>query len=98
GDGAGVQVKNSDVDGLFLVVEGDLGMFMTTYFPGKGETAAQFTEERCRELLAKAIGETLDIEIIEVASWQPYERVADQFQCGRVFLVGDAAHTMPPFK
>src|SRR5437879_2968420 len=40
GDGAGVQVKNSDVDGLFLVVEGDLGMFMTTYFPGKGETAA----------------------------------------------------------
>ena len=37
-------------------------------------------------------------QIIEVASWQPYERVADQFQCGRVFLVGDAAHTMPPFK
>ena len=97
-DGDGVQVKNADVDGIFLVAEGDLGMFITTYFPGKGETAAQFTRERCAELLTKAIGEPIDTQIIEVASWQPYERVADQFQCGRVFLVGDTAHTMPPLK
>lgn len=97
-DGDGVQVKNADVDGIFLVAEGDLGMFITTYFPGKGETAAQFTPQRCEELLTKAIGEPIDIQIIEVASWQPYERVADQFQYGRVFLVGDAAHTMPPLK
>jgi putative polyketide hydroxylase len=98
GDGDGVQVKNADVDGIFLVVEGDVGMFITTYLPGNGETAAQFTPERCAELLSQAIGERIDMQIIEVASWQPYERVADQFQCGRVFLVGDAAHTMPPFK
>ena len=50
------------------------------------------------EVLTKAIGEQIDIDIIEVAAWQPYEQVADQFQCGRVFLVGDSAHTMPPFK
>ncbi|HTX97459.1 MAG TPA: FAD-dependent monooxygenase [Mycobacterium sp.] len=97
-DGDGVQVKNTDVDGIFLVVEGELGMFITTYLPGKGETAAQFTPQRCREVLTKAIGEPIDIEIIEVAAWQPYEQVADQFRCGRVFLVGDSAHTMPPFK
>jgi putative polyketide hydroxylase len=98
GDGDGVQVKNADVDGIFLVVEGDLGMFITTYFPGKGETPAQFTPQYCGEMLTKAIGEQTELEIIEVASWQPYERVADQFRCGRVFLVGDAAHTMPPLK
>jgi len=98
GDGDGMQVKNADVDGIFLVVEGDLGMFITTYLPGEGESAEQFTPERCAELLTQAIGEQIDMQIIEVASWQPYERVADQFQCGRVFLVGDAAHTMPPFK
>jgi len=98
GDGDGVQVKNADVDGIFLVVEGDVGMFITTYLPGKGETAAQFTSERCAELLTQAIGERIDMQIIEVASWQPYEQVADQFHCGRIFLVGDAAHTMPPFK
>jgi putative polyketide hydroxylase len=97
-DGDAVQVKNADVDGIFLVVEDDLGMFITTYFPGKGETADQFTPQRCREVLTKAFGEPLDIDIIEVAAWQPYEQVADQFRCGRVFLVGDSAHTMPPFK
>jgi len=98
GDGDGVQVKNADVQGIFIVAEGDVGMFITTYFPEKGETVEQFTPQRCREVLAKAIGEQIDIDIIEIAAWQPYEQVADQFQCGRVFLVGDSAHTMPPFK
>ncbi|HTY31128.1 FAD-dependent monooxygenase [Mycobacterium sp.] len=97
-DGDGVQIKNADVDGIFLVVDGDLGMFITTYFPGRGETADQFTPQRCRERLTKAFGEPMDTEIIEVAAWQPYEQVADQFRCGRAFLVGDSAHTMPPFK
>jgi putative polyketide hydroxylase len=97
-DGDAMQVKNADVDGIFLVVEDDLGMFITTYLPGKGETADQFTPQRCREVLTKAIGERIDIDIIEVAAWQPYEQVADQFRCGRAFLVGDSAHTMPPFK
>ncbi len=97
-EGDGVQVKNPDVDGIFLVAKDDLGMFITTYFPGKGETAAQFTPQYCSELLTNAIGEQIDVEIIEVAAWQPYEQVADQFQSGRVFLVGDCGHTMPPFK
>lgn len=98
GDGGGVQVKSADAQGIFIAAEGDLGMFITTYFPEKGETADQFTPQRCRELLINAIGEQMDIDIIEVAAWQPYEQVANQFACGRVFLVGDAAHTMPPFK
>jgi 2-polyprenyl-6-methoxyphenol hydroxylase-like FAD-dependent oxidoreductase len=98
GDGDAVQVKSTDVDGIFLPVREDFGMFITTYFPGSGETAAQFTEQRCREVLMKAIGEPIDVEVIDVAPWQPYEQVADQFQSGRVFLVGDSAHTMPPFK
>ena len=98
GDGDGIQVSNPDVDGIFLLVRDDLGMFITTYFPARGETAEQFTAQRCREMLTKAIGEPMDLEVIDVATWQPYERVANEFRCGRVFLVGDSAHTMPPFK
>jgi putative polyketide hydroxylase len=97
-DGDAVQVRNPAVDGIFLPVRDDLGMFITTYFPRAGESAAQFTAQRCREVLTSAIGEPIDAEIIDVAPWQPYEQVADQFGSGRVFLVGDSAHTMPPFK
>jgi putative polyketide hydroxylase len=96
--GDGIQVKNSDVEGIFLPVRDDFGMFITTYLPGRGESADQFTAQRCRELLRKAIGAPIDVEVIDVAPWQPYERVADRFHSGRVFLVGDSAHTMPPFK
>jgi 2-polyprenyl-6-methoxyphenol hydroxylase-like FAD-dependent oxidoreductase len=98
GDGDAVQVKNAEVDGIFVVAQGDVGMFITTYFPDRGLTAAQFTPQRCRELVLTAVGEPIDIQVIDVASWQPYEQVADQFQSERAFLVGDSAHTMPAFK
>lgn len=97
-DGDAVQVTNPEAPGIFLAVADDLGMFITTYFPAKDDTVQRFTPQRCRNLLAAAIGERLDVQIIEVASWQPYEQVADQFCCGRALLVGDSAHTMPPFK
>jgi 2-polyprenyl-6-methoxyphenol hydroxylase-like FAD-dependent oxidoreductase len=97
-NGDAVQIENPSVQGLFLSIDDDRGMFITTYYPDKGETAAQFTPQRCREMIRNAIGEDIDIEILQVAPWQPYEQVADQFRCGRVFLVGDSAHTMPPLK
>ncbi len=97
-NGDAVQISNPAAPGIFLAVDEDRGMFVTTYFPAKGETAEQFTPQRCRELVTEAIGQPAEVQIIETASWQPYERVADQFFCGRVFLVGDCAHTMPPFK
>lgn len=97
-NGDAVQISNPAAPGIFLAVDEDRGMFITTYFPAKGETAQQFTPDKCTELVTAAIGERADVQIIEVASWQPYEQVADQFCCGRVLLVGDCAHTMPPFK
>jgi putative polyketide hydroxylase len=98
GDGDAVYIDNPNVSGIFMVAQGDLGVFTTTYLPSEGETIDQFTPERCREMLLAAIGTAIDIQIVDVAPWQPYEQVADQFQCGRVFLLGDSAHTMPPFK
>lgn len=98
GEGDAIQVINDDINGIFLPVRDDFGMLATTYLPGRGESAEQFTEGRCRELVRRAIGEPVDVEVVEVTPWQPHELVAEQFRCGRVFLVGDSAHAMPPFK
>lgn len=98
GDGDAIHVENDCVKGIFLPVRDDFGMLATTYLPGQGESAEQFTADRCREMLRAAIGEPIDVEIVAATPWQPYERVADRLRCGRVFLVGDSAHAMPPFK
>jgi putative polyketide hydroxylase len=98
GDGDGIQINNAGVTGMLLAAQDDLAVFVHTYFPNRGETVDRFTPAWCRELILKAVGVPIDIEIVDIAPWQPYEQVADQFRCGRVFLVGDSAHTMPPFK
>ena len=98
GDGDGVQVDNPKVTGIMIPVHDDLALFITTYFPNEGETLDMFTPDRCRELLLDAFGTDVTIDVVDVAPWQPHEQVADQFRCGRVFLVGDSAHTMPPLK
>lgn len=100
GDGDAVQVNNPHVTGIMIPVHDDLAVFMTTYFPSQGETLEMFTPDRCRRLVLDAFGTNaaVDVDVVDVAPWQPYEQVADQFRCGRVFLVGDSAHTMPPFK
>jgi 2-polyprenyl-6-methoxyphenol hydroxylase-like FAD-dependent oxidoreductase len=90
-------IENAEVSGLFQVAEPDLGMFLLTYPPEEASSWEQFTPERGMQLLRAAMGKSdLPIEIIEIAHWQPEEHVDDRFGQGRVFLVGDAAHTMPP--
>ncbi len=95
----GFMIKNADVEGIFLVAKGDLGMFMITYRPALGEALKDFSAEHCKDLVQKALGKAdMPVEIVDIAHWQPAENVATQFQHGRVFLVGDAAHTMPAYK
>jgi 3-(3-hydroxy-phenyl)propionate hydroxylase len=62
-----------------------------------GETREQMERpETVKRLLAPwAQGRELDIE--RVAVYRFHARVADTFQVGRAFLVGDAAHITPPF-
>jgi 2-polyprenyl-6-methoxyphenol hydroxylase-like FAD-dependent oxidoreductase len=88
-----ILIDDPDVRGMFVIAEKDLGMF--AMMQRTGEIAP--TRERAHELLKEAIGEpALAVDVVEVAPWQPEQRVAERFQDGRVFLLGDAAHTMPP--
>lgn len=65
--------------------------------PGALDVTEQLTTRRCAELVRIAIGvPDIDVEIDDVAHWQATAEVADRYQHGRTFLVGDAAHALPP--
>ncbi|MDQ6731319.1 MAG: bifunctional 3-(3-hydroxy-phenyl)propionate/3-hydroxycinnamic acid hydroxylase [Actinomycetota bacterium] len=63
-----------------------------------GETVAEFQRpEKAWELLAlEGVGPD-DVEIVRQLVYTFEARTATDWQRGRVFLIGDAAHTMPPF-
>jgi 2-polyprenyl-6-methoxyphenol hydroxylase-like FAD-dependent oxidoreductase len=73
---------------------------------GKGEFAfhtqlrpheSEITPDRALALFQAAVGSRLSAEILSVGSWLAgYALVAEQFQRGRVFIAGDAAHLFTP--
>jgi hypothetical protein len=59
--------------------------------------AADISESRLIELVRAGAGVPgLDVKIDGVTRWRATSDVARRFQHGRTFLVGDAAHLMPP--
>src|SRR5438034_4874226 len=61
------------------------------------ETRADYPEAHCLSLIRAAVGiPDLPLQLKTVLTYEACELVADRFQQGRVFLVGDAARTQPP--
>ncbi len=93
-------VNNPLVRGGTLVLARERGQgfaLYAHYHPETGEREEDFYGARGVELVRGAIGlPDLPVEIISVNSWEAAAWVAEGFQRGNVFLVGDAAHVMPP--
>jgi putative polyketide hydroxylase len=61
------------------------------------ETLTDYPEARCLSLIRAAVGiPDLPVKIKTMLTYEACELVADRFQQGRIFLVGDAARTQPP--
>ncbi|WP_329286132.1 FAD-dependent oxidoreductase [Streptomyces sp. NBC_00691] len=91
-------LTNPEADGALLPVDNqERWVFHAPWHPEHGETLEEFTDERCREHIRRAVGvPDLHVEITGRAPWHAAERIAERYADGRVFLVGDSAHEMPP--
>jgi putative polyketide hydroxylase len=88
------QITDPVTPGAFAAINGsDRWLYSLSDFPD----ASTVTDDRWRELLSRLIGVPgIEVELLSRLHWEAAMRVADRFRAGRVFLVGDAAHVMPP--
>ncbi|MER6432228.1 FAD-dependent monooxygenase [Streptomyces sp900105245] len=91
-------LTDPEADGALLPVDNkEHWVFHAPWHPENGETLDEFTEERLRRHIRRAVGvPDLDVEITGKASWRAAERVAERYAADRVFLAGDSAHEMSP--
>ncbi|WP_052487674.1 FAD-dependent oxidoreductase [Gordoniibacillus kamchatkensis] len=90
-------ITHPEARGMLVAVNNsDRWCFRVSCDPAAGQTPEDYPPERCRVLVAKALGiPGLDIRILSVLPWEVAEWVAERFRDGRIFVAGDAAHVMP---
>ncbi|MBP1934822.1 2-polyprenyl-6-methoxyphenol hydroxylase-like FAD-dependent oxidoreductase [Ammoniphilus resinae] len=87
-----------DINGT-LVPRDDSGRWSMSvqYFPDHGEGPEDFNDEHCLQLIRAGVGrEDVKARIVDARKWEVAAYVADRFSEGRAFIIGDAAHVMPP--
>lgn len=84
----------------FEIRQPDLEAFLTTYNDGRWVLMMDDKErtiEESREMIYRSIGRRdIEVEMITTGCWELSAWIVDSYSKGRVFLAGDAAHTLPP--
>ncbi|OJJ42748.1 hypothetical protein ASPZODRAFT_76310 [Penicilliopsis zonata CBS 506.65] len=88
----------------FVIDRADLRCFLTAYRDGRWLLVVyddeERTEDQFRQVICSAVGNETDlddeVEIITIGRWQVSALIAESFVARRIFLAGDAAHTLPP--
>lgn len=91
-------LNGTEGEGVLLPVDNEeKWVFHVPWFPERGQTLESFTDTRIADHIRAAAGvRDLDVEVTGRAPWHAADRVADSYREGRVFLMGDSAHEMPP--
>lgn len=78
--------------GAFCAIDGK-GMWVSHHHFPPAIDPEQFSVD---ELLARALGRSIDYKLLDVISWRAKAVVTDRYRVDRVFLAGDAAHDWVP--
>lgn len=91
-------IEQPHLRATFLTINAhDRWSFLIHSLKQYGYTPADFTPERCVELIRQGVGEPdLSVTILGVSAWEASAVVADRYRDRGLFLAGDAAHEMPP--
>jgi 2-polyprenyl-6-methoxyphenol hydroxylase-like FAD-dependent oxidoreductase len=89
-------VMDPEVSGAFIAHDIDREWVYMHEFDPDRESEADYGDDRCRELVLRAIGQEVPLEILHKGTWHMSSQVADGMGQGRIFLAGDAAHRFPP--
>jgi putative polyketide hydroxylase len=83
--------------GVFQPLDGKDRWLCQISYNGDPSVRNSFDAHRCTAWIRQAVGDgNLSVEVLSISPWIMNVLVADRFRAGRVFLVGDAAHQMPP--
>jgi putative polyketide hydroxylase len=90
-------LRGPKLNGAFICTDNPRVSQLSFSYDPRRESAEDYDRKRCAEVVRTALGvEDLDVKVLDVMPWEMSFRIAETMAAGRVFLAGDAAHTMPP--
>jgi len=96
-----VYVNNDRVRGFFRFEKPFDSGFLVVNTHGdpanpNSDCSSELDDARAKEFLHAALGADIPVEVDNVMRWNARAEYVEQMRVGRVFIAGDAAHTMPP--
>ncbi|MEE8556746.1 MAG: FAD-dependent monooxygenase [Myxococcota bacterium] len=83
--------------GVLQPLDGKARWLCQIAYDRNSESVDDYSRERCTRWIRRAVGsEEFELEILSIGSWTMNAAVATSLRVGPVFLVGDAAHQLPP--
>lgn len=87
---------NPEVQGVIISLDGSNRWHLLFGYDPDTESPEDYPPERCEAILRGLIGrDDIEVDIRSVLPWRMRGAIANQFRKDRIFLAGDAAHTMP---
>ena len=89
-------VMDPEASGAFIAHDIDREWVYMHEFDPDTESESDYDDARCLELVTRAIGREVPLEVLHKGTWHMSSQVANSMRDGRIFLAGDAAHRFPP--